>query len=135
MILDGARPLGKLQHLETGEAKPVSLCLHNVTDLCAAAVIGKDHLDFFYAELSRNDRPKTEFQRRLKDDPFVRRRHSLNDRFAKAPRTVDNDSVAKTALSIEREHHARARDIRAHHRLDADRKCDVEMIKAFCGSV
>src|ERR1043166_2096105 len=111
MFLDRTCPLGKLHYFESGEAKTVTLCLDDITHLRAGVVVGKDHLDLFNAELSRDDRAKSLFQSWFENDPLIRRRHSLNDRFTKSPCAVDHNNIAKTALSIERKHHARTRSV------------------------
>src|SRR5437868_2825613 len=107
MVLDRACPLRKLHHFETGEAKTISLCFDDITHLRTCVVIGEDHLDLFDAELTGDDRTKPLFQSWFENNPFIRCGHSLNDRLAEAPRTVYHNHIAKTALSIEREHHAR----------------------------
>src|SRR5262245_29747158 len=106
MVLDLACPICKLQNLKTSETKAFSLRFDDVADHRADTVVVEDHLDLFYAKLPRDDRPVTHLERRLKDDPLIRRCHSLHDGFTEAPSAVNNDSVAKTALGVEREHHA-----------------------------
>ena len=66
----------------------------------------------------------------LEDDPFVRRRHPLHNRFTQPPRAVDDDRITKTGFRIEREHHARAGQIGAHHRLHADGERHLEVVEA-----
>src|SRR5690606_1568111 len=135
MVLDGTRPTCELQDLESRKAESISLSIDNVADESAGSVVIKDHLDLFYAEFSRNDRPETELQRGLEDDPFIGRRHALNNGFAKSPGSVNDDRIAKSALGVEREHNARTRKVRADHRLNSDRKSNVEVVESLCRAV
>src|SRR5437667_12246774 len=100
MVLDLARPIGELQHLKTGQAKTLALRFDNVTDLRSRAIVVKDHLDLFHAELAGDDGPETHLERRFENDPFVRRRHPLDNGLAKAPRAIYHDHVAKSAFSV-----------------------------------
>ena len=52
VVLDVARPFGKLQHLEASKAHSISLRFNYVANLCSCATISKDHLHFLNAKLS-----------------------------------------------------------------------------------
>ncbi len=60
------------------------------------AVESVNHLYFFAAETAADDRPSAGLQSRFENDPLIRRRHSLHDRFAESPGAVDHDHIAKT---------------------------------------
>src|SRR5512139_314171 len=98
MLLDRTCPLSELQHLESCKTESISLRLDDVADLCAGAVLGKDHFNFLAAEFPCNDRSEPEFKRRLENDPLVRRRRPLHDRLAQSPCTIDHNGVTESAL-------------------------------------
>src|ERR1022692_2810387 len=80
-----------------------------------AGVINK--FEFFAAENFLQDRPEACFQRWLENVNLVRIDRAFDDVFTQAISGVDQNDVAKSALSVDREHDARAGEIRVDHSL------------------
>ena len=56
---------------------------------------------------------------------------ALHDVLAEAPGRVDQDDPGEAGLGVDREHHAGAAEVGAHHLLHADRQRDLQMIEAL----
>ena len=54
-------------------------------------------------------------EKRLEDLVFVRIDGSLDDVLAESPRGIDQHDVVETRFGIDREHHAGAAEVGAHH--------------------
>jgi hypothetical protein len=67
-------------------------------------------------------------EERLEDDVLVGVDDALHDRLAEAPRRADHHDIRKAAVGVDREHHAGAAGIRAHHALHADRERDIQLV-------
>ena len=74
----------------------VALRLDNLSRSGASLVLPIDHLHFFATQSPADNGSRAGFQSWLKDDPFVRRCHSLDDGFSQSPCGVDHDDVTKT---------------------------------------
>ena len=91
-----------------------------------------DHLDLFGAKRLVDDRGQVVIvQKRLVDLVFVRVDMALHHVFTQPPRRVDQHDLVKPAFRVDREHDARAGQVRADHVLYADRQGDFEVIKAL----
>ena len=56
---------------------------------------------------------------------------ALHDVLAEAPGRVDQHDLVEAGLGVDREHHAGAAEVGAHHALDADRERDLHVVEAL----
>ncbi len=100
-----------------------------------ARSVAEDDLQLLRAELSPDDGPVAASNGRLEDGPLVGRHEALDDGLAEPERARDDDHVAKTRVGVEREDHARRREVRADHGLNADREGHVPVIEASAHAI
>ena len=70
-------------------------------------------------------------EQRLEHLIFVGIDGALHDVLAKAPGGVDQHDLVEAGLGVDREHHAGAAEIGAHHVLHADRQRDLHVVEAL----
>ena len=133
VMFDHAGPACERQNFIVAEHEAAALgfgCRHVARRPLAGA--GIDHFLRLGADRLFDDRDQRRIgQERLEDLIFVGIDGALHDVFAEAPGRVDDHNLVESSLSVDREHHAGAAEVRAHHVLDADRKRDFQMIEAL----
>ena len=91
-----------------------------------------DHFERFAAAPLVNDwLERGVAEQRLEDLVFVGIDGSLHDVLAESPRGVDQHNAIEPRFGVDREHHARACKVGAHHLLHADGKGHFEVIEAL----
>ena len=68
-------------------------------------------------------------QKAFKYDVFVRVHGALHHVLAEPPGRIDDHDPGETGFGIEREHHPGAGAVGAHHLLNADGQCDLQVIE------
>ena len=137
VLLDGARVARQFQDVGIGEAEPgaVELRCGDVSRGVLRLALDEDHLHALVAEPAAQHRPMAGKISRLVDIELVRIDGTLNHILAQAVRARHEHGVAEARFGVEGEHHARRRDVRAHHLHHADRQRDLEVVEALVDSV
>src|SRR3989338_6301950 len=71
----------------------------------------------------------------LRDQKFIRNHLSLHDHFAESVSSVDEYHVTESGFGVYCEHDPRSAEIRSHHSLYGDGKCDFVVAESFLGAV
>ncbi len=137
VILDADGIVGELQHLLVGEAEaaPLLLARRPVDHRLAGAPLGIDHLDLLGAQGTAQHAAEALPVGGLVDVELVHVDRTLDHVLADAPGTGDEHRVLEAGLGVDREHHARACEVRADHLLHADREGDLEVVEALVDPV
>ena len=117
VLLDPHRLARQFQHLGVVQGELPPQAGRRVLDHGRA--VAPHHAASLFAEFAPHHRRKTLRQQRLVDVELVRIHRALHHRFAQTPGGGDEHHVAESGFRIQREQHAGAGDVRAHHALDA----------------
>ena len=131
MPFDQHRPAGQRQHVIVRQHEPFTvLGRHRNAARLPCASLFVDQLELLRPELLLENRPEVAGQCRLEHVELVGIDGALHDAFTKAICAGDQDGVGETRFGIDREHHARAGEIGAHHLLHAHRQGHLRVIEA-----
>ena len=132
VLFDDAGPARQGQNLVVRDREPCAVFRrdrHVASHASAADVV--DQLELLAAKPFLQDRPEALGQRRFKHEVFVGVHRPLHDVLTQPVRGVDENRVAEARLSVDREHHARGRQVRTDHALHADRQANLKVIKTL----
>src|SRR6186997_825508 len=106
MVFDQTGPACQFKNFIVTQTRALTLRFDYLASASTFSVKAIDHLHFFRTDTTTHNRPRTGFQSWFENDPLIGSRHTLYDRFAEAPCTIDHNDVAETRFSVEREHYA-----------------------------
>jgi len=136
MLLDGGGPARELQNLGVGEHRGRLLRARGGDVARRLLARRVDHLERLRADPLLDDGAEPRIaDQRLEDLVLVWVDLALHDVLAEAPAGIDDDDLVEARLGVDREHHAGAADVGAHHLLHADRHRDLEVIEALGSAV
>ncbi len=116
----------QLQHLVVAQHEALALrCGDFFLDAAAVRLGSVDQLLVLGAQFPPENGAKAGGERALVDPELVGVDAALHDELAQSVGGVDQNDVLRTALGIEREHHARTGAVAADHLLYADREPDA----------
>ena len=122
--------------LLVAEREPLALGFRYALALHApAASLVVDELHLFRAQPAANDRTEPLAKGRLVDPVLIGVHRALHHALPEPVRRADKHHVTEAGLRVEREDHAGAPQIGAHHLLDSDGERDLQVIEAVLGAV
>ena len=131
MFFNQQRLMGQCFYFIITESETIALYFWHIFNthlLAMLLVLGVYHPNFFGPHIAPHDGRFTVTQCGFVYIELIRVNCPLYHHFSQTMRCGDKDHLIKTRLGINREHHARRRQIRTHHPLYAGRQCYAAVV-------
>ena len=133
VALDLDRIVGELEDVLVADAIALAVGLRgrDVANRFLAPALDKDHLDRLVAHQAAQHGAVAGLERRLVDVELVRVNGPLHDVLPESVRARDEHHVTEPRFGVEREEHARRREVGPHHLHHPDRQPNREVVKSL----